>query len=96
MYDMPKVRIDVEAMRYQIIHAFSQHNDEIEKALDQELVAQLKAFDFKAAVRQEIGQVLQGAISTAIRNFFSYGNPGEKVISEVINSVLKGSLNGDQ
>lgn len=60
------IRLDVEAIRYQVIHAFSTHSKEVEGEIDRAVVAAIKEFDFTAIVKQETEAVLRQSIKSAI------------------------------
>ena len=91
-FPMPIVRLELENMRYQVVHAFSQHNKEIEQAVDAEVIRQIKGFNFEVAVHREFKIAMDGAIKSALSDFFGFGRPGEAIIKTAVNKVLKKSL----
>jgi hypothetical protein len=94
MFDLPKIKIDVENMRYQIVHAFSSHNKEIEKAVDEELKRALENYPFADRIRVEAYDCITKAIHNAVKEYFLYGD-GYKTINEIVTKTIKGSIDND-
>lgn len=88
MLELPKIRIEVEGMKYQIIHAFGSHNDEIEKYVADELNKVLETYPFAEEVAKVSKQVLTEAIKHSVQEFLLYGE-GRKVLDEVVADLLK-------
>ncbi len=63
---MPIIRLEVEGMKYQILHAFTQHNDEIEKVVADALAQVLKNFDFSDLIRKEVSRLLGECVRKGI------------------------------
>lgn len=91
MYDIPKIRIEVENMKYQIIHAFSAHNDEIQQAVENELSRAIAEYPFADKIRAEARDVISQAIERSMKEFFVYGD-GYKVIDSIVRENLKASV----
>jgi len=91
MYDLPKIRIEVENMRYQIIHAFASHNDEIEKAVETELIKVIQDYDFAGEINQIAREVITQAVKSNLEHFFQYGE-GYKIIGEAVAQTLGGLI----
>jgi hypothetical protein len=60
------LRLDVEAMKYQVIHAFASHSREIEGEIEKAVGAAMKDFDFVAIVREEAQKCLAKAARDAV------------------------------
>jgi methylase of polypeptide subunit release factors len=60
------IHLDVEAMRYRVVHAFADHSREIEQEIDSALIAAFHDFDFMAIVRAEADRVLRESVKAAI------------------------------
>lgn len=89
MLELPRIKIEVENMKYQIIHAFASHNDEIEKAVDRELTKAIANYPFSKQVSQLANDIIARAIKAALEEFFLYGE-GRKEISEGIEKLMSG------
>ncbi len=65
---MPNVmlRLDVEAMKYSILHAFMSHSSECEKAIGESVDRVMREFDFEAVVKAEVDRVMKRAVVDAI------------------------------
>lgn len=81
-----RVRLTVEAMRHEIIHAFSAHSDEVIEAVEAETKRALESFDFRAHVGQflfrEIDSVIEQCVKQALRN--------PEVMQKLENLVVEG------
>ena len=89
MYELPKIRIEVENMKYQIIHAFAAHNDEIEKAVNEELTKAVQNYPFSEKISQVVNSVIADVITETIKDYFVYGE-GRKEISDGIQQLMSG------
>jgi methylase of polypeptide subunit release factors len=56
----------VEAMRYSVVHAFSEKSAEISEEIDSALIAAMHDFDFLSIVRAEADRALREAVKSAI------------------------------
>ena len=92
MMDFPKIKIEVENMRYQIVHMFSQHNDEIEKIVDEQLKAAIKEYPFEKDIKVMAHDVIREALKRSIEKFF-WSEEGHKIVDEVTNDALLHALN---
>jgi KaiC/GvpD/RAD55 family RecA-like ATPase len=91
MFELPRIKIEIENMRYQIVHAFASHNDEIERAVDQELTRVIANYPFGAEVASIASQVLTQAIKHEIEEFLLYGQ-GRKALSDVVDNLITSNL----
>lgn len=91
MFELPRIRIEIENMRYQIVHAFASHNDEIERAVDQELTRIIANYPFGEEIASIASQVLTQAIKREIEDFLLYG-AGRQVLSDSVDSLITSKL----
>ena len=89
--EIPTIRIEVERMKYQIIHAFAQHNDELEKMVETELTKVFANYPFEETIRHEAYGVITQAIERSMKEFFVYGD-GYKTIQAIVNQVIQESI----
>lgn len=59
-------RLDVEAMKYSIVHAFAAHSEDLQAIIEEEFDKALKAFDFKALVREAAATEIRKAVVSAV------------------------------
>lgn len=88
---MPVIRIEVEGMRQQILHAFGQYNEEIEKEVDRQLKQVIENFPFEEYIEHECRGMIEESIRKALMSFFQYG-AGAKAIEQAITSALERSF----
>lgn len=89
MLEMPKIKIEVERMKYSIIHAFSTHNDEIKDAVEKGLDEAIASYDFAGEISRVSNAVIGEVIKDCILNYFRYGD-GRKLINDmVVKSIEK-------
>lgn len=91
MFDLPRIKIEIENMRYQIVHAFSTHNDEIEKAVDEEIRKVIENYPFSEVVSKLASEVLEKSIKHSLEEFLLYGE-GSKVLKESVDKLLADKL----
>lgn len=87
MNDFPRIRIELEGMKYQIIHAFASHNDDIENLVAQELEKVIATFPFGETVSRLANEILTKAIDDTLKEFMIWGG-GKKVLREIIDTKL--------
>jgi hypothetical protein len=84
----PLIKLEIEGMRHAIVHAFTQHNIEIEAAVNEEFRRQIEAFDFRDAVAREFAAAMNGAIRSAVERFFYQGS-GRDIVEHAVESALR-------
>jgi len=62
----PILRLELEGMRYQVVHALSIHQEEIQAAVDAAVKAAIESLDFATIVRAEVDRALKDAVKGAI------------------------------
>lgn len=89
MLELPRIKIEVENMKYAIIHAFSSHNREIEEVVNKQLEAAIANYPFEAEVYRLSGEIITQSIKDSLSDYFKYGE-GRKAIDELVKNTLKG------
>lgn len=82
-FELPRIRLDLEHMRYSVVHALGTHNREIEKYVGEELERQIGAFDYAAAIKAAVAPAMQTVIRQAVDDFFRNGGGASLVYSAV-------------
>lgn len=88
MYELPLIKIELDGMRYSIVHALSTHNAEIETYVDENLKKVVEEFDYVTLVKQVATKAITEAVKRSIESYFAYGD-GYKNIDAVITEILK-------
>lgn len=93
MFNLPRVRVELEGMKFQIIHAFSSHNDDIEKLVEKEISKAIENYPFEEEVSRLANEILTKAIEETLKEYLIYGD-GKKalrgVIDEKLNRIFEG------
>jgi hypothetical protein len=89
MMELPRIRIEVERMKYNIMHVFSNHNEELEKLLDEQLAAAIENYPFAEQVAKTANEVITEVIQRTVQEFLMYGE-GRKSIEDVVLQALSG------
>ncbi len=87
MMELPRIRLEIESMKYAIIHAFNAQCKDVEKLIDAEVERAITSFDFEKAVRNTVHEALQSQLD----GYFKYGEGREYVdgaIKETFNKAL--------
>lgn len=73
MYDsgVPMIRLELEAMRYSVVHTFTSHQKGVEEQLDKALKTVLDDFDFEAEVNRIATDLLRKAVKDAVTSAVS-------------------------
>ena len=91
--EMITVRLSIEGMRHEIVHAFAAHNAEIEKGVAAEVARVVKNFDFRAEVAKAATEALQRSVREACERFFSpYDSTGRKLVQDLATKALRAGL----
>lgn len=88
MFNLPRIRIEVDRMKYQVEHLFAQHNDELEQIINKELEAAISNYPFEQQIHEIARDVISNAIEAALKDFFKYGK-GSEIIEEQISKALE-------
>jgi hypothetical protein len=81
--NFPVIRLTVEGMRHEILHALSKYNDGFDEYLDRETKRAVETFNFGDVIAAET----QAAIRSEVKAFFSYG-AGRKMIREAFQKAM--------
>lgn len=63
---LPIIRLELEGVRYHVVHALAQRNEEMEKAVAAGVDAALKEFDFAGEVRRQAEHALKEHVARAV------------------------------
>ena len=87
------VRLSIEGMRHQIVHAFASHNAEIETVVAAEVARVIKEFDFRAEVAAATTEALRRGVREACDRFFNpYDSTGRKLVNDLANKAIRSGL----
>lgn len=87
----PTIRIELEGVRYQVIHALNTHHTEIQELVKKELAKAVDSFDYTAAVKASAKEAIDSAVKDAVKSFFSYGG-GRRAIESAVKESLTSML----
>lgn len=87
MTEMPVIRVELEGMRYQVLHALQSHNQQIEELVTAQLDKVIAEFDYASVVREVAARAITNAINKAVTTYFESGN-GWKEITQVVQDTL--------
>ena len=62
------IRLDVEAMKYQVVHAFAQRSEELQREISTAIDAAFEGFDFNIIVKQCVEEELRKAVKQSVAN----------------------------
>jgi len=68
MSTFPMIRLDIEGMKYQILHALTVHQQEITEIVSAYMDNAIKTFDFEKVVHAEIEKLLPELIHQALQS----------------------------
>lgn len=83
MNNLPIIRLELEQMKYQILHAFGAHQHELSAQVTQELEKAINSFDYSATV----SRIAHEIIKEQIESYFRYG-AGRQAIETSVNDAL--------
>lgn len=66
MNQPPQIRLTLDHMRQEIVHAFTTRSADLQKEIDTAVDEAIKTFNFKAAVEQMAAGILQDTIREAL------------------------------
>lgn len=85
--ELPRIRIEVERMRYQITHAFASHNEEIKQAVEDGLTKALSEYDFEGEIKKVSTEIITTTIKDSLLDYFRYGAGRETINKAVIDAI---------
>ena len=87
--EMPMIRLELDHMKQTIVASLAAHSQELSEYTEREIERAIQSFDFSTHVRSWV----HGAISQALKNYFSYGE-GWKTIQATVTDALDKALLG--
>jgi len=84
MEQLPRIRLELENMSYQIVHALMTHDQEISDYVNKALGQMIEEFDYHSVVQE----IVDKAIRQSIEHYFSYDGKGREVIENAVNDAL--------
>lgn len=91
MFHLPKIRLEIENMKYQVIHLLSQHNDEIEAEVERCVERAIASYPFESEIMLIAKDAISQSIKESIVEYFRYGE-GKKFIEQVVLKSVKGLI----
>ena len=83
----PLIRLEVEGMKYSVMHYLSEHHQDIEREVECQLEQAIASYDFPAEVRKHI----HACIDSAIAGYFKYGK-GHDAVRDAVWAALDTQL----
>lgn len=87
--ELPIIKLELQGMKYQIIHAFETHNREVEAVVDEQLQRAIANFPFEEEVQRLSREVISSAIKEALEYYFKYGEGREVIKKSIIEALDK-------
>ena len=84
MEQMPIIKLEIENMKYSILHYFNQHQERVSEAVAAQIEKVISSYDYEGAVLKATTEVLDGTIES----FFKYGK-GRTMIQDAIQEALE-------
>jgi len=88
MNDLIIVRLEVEGMRHQIVHAFSKHADGLKEQVDHQVRAAIARFDFEGEVARAADGILRELIRDALKQAFQRLRWDEALTTALVTHML--------
>lgn len=66
MHEFPVIKLEIQDMKYQVLHALHQHHSETETHVNEALERSLKNFDYERVVEDAVKSQLEKAITSAV------------------------------
>lgn len=84
MQTVPIIRLEVEYMKSAILHAFTQHQIEVDAMVRAAVEKACKPEAIQHVIDTTVRQVIDGAVKQEIQNFFgNYGHGGKAIRAAV-------------
>ena len=88
MFEIPYIKLEIEGMKYSIVHALNTHHADIEKHVEEVLQQVIEKFDYTAVVEEIAKNAIEKAVKSSVETFFLYGE-GRKVIDAMVLKMIK-------
>jgi hypothetical protein len=86
---MPIIKLELRDMKYNVMHAFNCHTEEIKAEIEKQMEVVINNFPFAEEIKRMTHRVISEAIQISLESYFKYGE-GKKAISDMMDSSLKG------
>lgn len=83
------LRLEIDGLRDQIVHAFALHGKQVELELRVELAKVLESFDWQTEVAKLGRQILQEQLKLALQQCITAAMYDARVRKELYNAVIK-------
>lgn len=87
-FPFPMIRLEVEGMRHQIVHAFSQHCETMKQQVEEATKAAIDQFDFPSEVARIADGLLRDAIRSALKDAFNKLSWNEAMRAALVKTLL--------
>lgn len=92
---LPIIRLELEEMRHQVVHALMTHHTEMERLVDDALVEVIRSYDFRSEVLRhaqlELRVKLKQRVAESIARIL-VNDKVERAIDRAITDALKGAI----
>lgn len=85
--DVPVLKVQLEGMRYQVMHAMMDHQEEISAAVEDALTQELADVDISSIVKGYLPGLIRDVVHKTIDSYFKYGE-GQRVIAQYVGEAL--------
>lgn len=75
----PIIRLEVDDMKYAIVHELHRHHQEVEAEVERQVEAAIANYNFASVVSTNVYKVL----NNAVQSYFEYG-PGARVLTQAV------------
>lgn len=89
MLQMPKIRLEVEGMKYQVVHFIGQHHDEIEAEIERVVERTMATYPFESEILALAKDAISKSIKDSITEYFQWGEGKEFIKKVVLESIKK-------
>lgn len=88
-YEFPMVKLEIQGLKHQIIHAFADHNQELQSMVEAQLSAAIDNYPFEAEIQRLSKEVISDAIKGALEYYFKFGEGREVIKKSIIEALNK-------
>jgi len=90
MNGTPTVRLEVQSMRYTVMHAIQERSAEFQAAVDEALTKAFESFDLGEFIVSEVRRQMSNSIKTALTHAMSFEM--EKYFQDKIRRIIEAHL----
>lgn len=88
METFPTIRLELSGMKYQVVHALTKHNIEIETMVTEQVQRVIDTMDWNSEITKIATRTIEAAIAESVERHFKYGD-GRKFVDSVVSDTLK-------